>query len=208
MAHARTTQPILTARLAGLRGCRVCGKANPPEAAHCGRCGSWLKEPDLQAVWAWLAAGMVAYIPANLYPMMRTTSLGRTFDSTIIGGALDVAASGDWFVAIVILVASVAIPILKFMVIAYLAINVQIRQRMRGPRRLLLYEVVEFIGRWSMIDVFVVAILAALVQFDFAAAIKPGIAAASFALSVVFTMLAARCFDPRLLWRAEDGEPS
>lgn len=204
MAHAETAQPVLTARAAGLRGCRVCGRANPAEATACLRCGTSLAPPGLQGVWAWLIAGVVVYVPANLYPMLRTQTMGRTQDSTILGGAIELAQSGALGVALIVFVASIVIPLGKFAAIGWLALAVHFRWPIRGHARLRLYEVVEFIGRWSMIDVFVVAILSALVQFNFAASIAPGIAAVSFALSVAFTMLAAQAFDPRLIWLADD----
>lgn len=201
MAHTGTTQPVLTARAAGLTGCRVCGRANPRAVPSCLRCGAAIEaEPSLQGVWAWLIAGMVVYIPANVYPMLRTSTMGRTQDSTIVGGAVELAQAGAWGVAFIVFVASIVIPVGKFVVIGYLAMGVHRGWPMRGKMRLHLYEIVEFIGRWSMIDVFVVAILAALVQFNLAATIAPGIAAVSFALSVAFTMLAAQAFDPRLIW--------
>jgi paraquat-inducible protein A len=201
MAHSGTAQPVLTARAAGLTGCRTCGRANPGAATTCLRCESTLQpDPSLQAVWAWLVAGMIVYIPANVYPMLRTSTMGRTQDSTILGGAVELAQAGAWGVALIVFVASIVIPVGKFVVIGYLALSVQYRWPMHGKTRLHLYEIVEFIGRWSMIDVFVVAILSALVQFNLAATVAPGIAAVSFALSVAFTMLAAHSFDPRLIW--------
>lgn len=205
MANPGTARPALTARGAGLCGCRICGKANPAEAKHCLRCGSALvAEPGLQAVWAWLIAGLVVYIPANIYPMLRTLTMGREMDSTIVGGAVELFQHGSWGVALIVILASVVIPVAKFVIIAYLALAVRNGWPMRGHTRLHLYEIVEFVGRWSMIDVFVVAILSALVKFSLVATIAPGIAAASFALSVVFTMLAAQSFDPRLIWRSTD----
>lgn len=203
MADPGTAQPVLTARAAGLTGCRTCGRANPGAAPACLRCGATLQvAPGLQAVWAWLVAGMVVYVPANLYPMLRTSTMGRAQDSTILGGAVELAQAGAWGVAFIVFFASIVIPVGKFVVIGYLALAVHNRWPMKGRVRLHLYEVVEFIGRWSMIDVFVVAILAALVQFNLAASIAPGIAAVSFALSVAFTMLAAQAFDPRLIWHS------
>lgn len=121
-------------------------------------------------------------------------------ESTILGGVVELAQYGSWGIALIILIASVGIPIAKFLAISALAIGVS-RGSARDPhKRLRLYEVVEFIGRWSMIDVFVVAVLAALVQLDTLAAINPGPAAVTFALSVVFTMLAAQSFDQRMIW--------
>lgn len=134
--------------------------------------------------------------------MLITRSLGHTSDSTIFGGVVELVELGSYNIAFVVFFASVVIPIGKFIAIIYLAISVQRRSILNMHQRHKLYEVIEFIGRWSMIDVFVVAILSALVQLDSIATINPGIAAVSFALSVLFTMLAAQSFDPRLIWDA------
>ncbi|MCX7646867.1 MAG: paraquat-inducible protein A [Rhodobacteraceae bacterium] len=209
MENARRTQAFLTARRAGLVGCAVCGRVQAPGPATCLRCGSRLTSRDpqsLQRVWAWLLAGIVAYVPANVYPMLLTSTMGRTRENTIIGGVLELAGHGSWGVAAIVFTASVVIPIGKFIAIAYLALSVTSAVVIRGHGRQRLYEVVEFIGRWSMIDVFVVAILAALVRFNFAATVNPGIAAVSFALSVAFTMLSAQSFDPRLIWDAYEAD--
>lgn len=209
MENTRRTQSVLTARRAGLVGCTTCGRVHPAGDQYCHRCGAPLTSRDsgsLQRVWAWLFAGMVAYIPANLYPMLQTSTLGRTQENTIVGGVVELLDHGSWGVATIVFTASVLIPIGKFIAIAYLAISVRSATVIRGHGRQHLYEVVEFIGRWSMIDVFVVAILAALVQLDFVATVRPGIAAASFALSVAFTMISAQNFDPRLIWDAYEAD--
>ncbi|MEM9247965.1 MAG: paraquat-inducible protein A [Pseudomonadota bacterium] len=193
----------VTARERGLVGCQHCGKVWPIGTPRCARCGARLRSRDpkaLSRVWAWWTVGLMAYIPANLYPMLVTRTLLGTSESTIIGGAVELAHYGAWAVAFVVLFASVAIPVAKFVAIAYLALAVQ--RGWRGPalRRMQLYELVEFIGRWSMIDVFVVAILASLVQLSVVVTINPGPASLAFALSVIFTMLAARSFDSRAIW--------
>ncbi len=172
----------------------------------CKRCGSALQSRDvdsLQKVWAWLLAGMIAYVPANIYPMLLTATLTERSESTIIGGVVELIEHGSLGIAAIVFVASVVIPIGKFTAIAYLAISVQRQSMTSQHARHRAYEVVEFIGRWSMIDVFVVAILSALVQLDTIATINPGIAAVSFALSVIFTMLSAQAFDSRLIWDAD-----
>lgn len=187
-------------------GCMSCGKVHRAGATRCARCGAALHAPDarsLQRVWAWLLAGLVVYVPANVYPMLRTTNLGKTTDNTILGGVVDLAQHGDYGVALIVFVASIVIPIGKFAAIAYLALAVSRRVRMGPTGRHITFVVVEFIGRWSMIDVFVVAILSSLVTLDFTATIRPGIAAVSFALSVAFTMISALSFDPRLIWDRE-----
>ena len=200
--------PVLTAHRAGLVGCRGCGRVWPETTDVCGRCGAPLVPPDrrsLQAVWAWWLAGLIFYIPANLWPMLRTQSflgLAGNTEATILGGEIDLMHYGNYGIAAIVFVASIVVPIGKFVVIAWLA-------RVAGKpasveaahTRLRALEAVEFIGRWSMIDVFVVAILSALVQLGFVASIHPGPAAVSFALSVAFTMLSALSFDPRLIWR-------
>lgn len=194
---------ILSARECGLVACRRCAKVWPMEQDTCTRCGSALQSRDwrsLQRVWAWLVVGIICYIPANVFPMLRTQVLFTTSDDTIIEGAVELATHGNLPIAAIILIASVAIPVGKFVAIGYLAWSVRRPERLRPTQRHRLYHVVEFIGRWSMIDVFVVAILSALVQLNFAASIRPGPAAITFALSVIFTMLAALSFDPRLIW--------
>ncbi|TNE67683.1 MAG: paraquat-inducible membrane protein A [Rhodobacteraceae bacterium] len=205
MENAGRPTHIVTAREAGLIGCTHCGRVHPLDTRVCTRCGAHLSprsEASLQRVWAWWIAGLVVYIPANLYPMLRTASLGKTLENTILGGVIELMRHGDVAVALIVFVASIVIPVAKFIAIAYLALSVSHRVRLSAHRRHILFEVVEFIGRWSMIDVFVVAILSSLVRLDFAATISPGIAAVSFALSVAFTMLAALSFDSRLIWDA------
>jgi paraquat-inducible protein A len=195
--------PAVSAREAGLVGCPHCARVWPMATERCGRCGQRLRSRDpraLSRVWAWWAAGLMAYIPANLYPMLVTRTLFGRSDNTIVGGAVELMLHGSWAVALVILFASVAIPISKFVAVGYLALAVQRGWRGSALRRMQLYELVEFIGRWSMIDVFVVAILASLVQLSVVATVNPGPAALAFALSVVFTMLAARSFDSRAIW--------
>lgn len=200
--------PVLTAHRAGLVGCRGCGRVWPAGQEICTRCETGLVPPDrrsLQAVWAWMIAGIIFYIPANVFPIMKTQTLAGLHGSanaTILEGVVELARYGSWGVASVVFVASIVVPIGKFIAIAWLA-------RVAGRpatvhaahHRLRILEVVEFIGRWSMIDVFVVAILSALVQLGFVASIHPGSAAVCFALSVAFTMLSAQSFDPRLIWR-------
>lgn len=194
----------MTAHRAGLTACRECGRLNRAGRDRCSRCHARLSLPDLgslQAVWALLITGIMAYIPANLWPMLVTRTLGRESESTIVGGAIELMQGGSYFVAAVVIIASVFIPVAKFVAIAWLAVAIR-RGRLHGTHaRHRLHEVVELIGRWSMIDVFVVAVLAALVQLGFLAEIEPGPAAAPFALSVIFTMLAAQRLDPRLIWR-------
>lgn len=192
-------------------GCEICGRAAPFGQRACWRCGAHLPRRgrrSLTAVWVWLGLGLTLYVPANLYPMLITTSFGKVSQNTIVGGAIDLAGHGSWGVAGIVFFASVVIPIAKFLAIGRLGLMVAGGPALAPHAALRLYEVVEFIGRWSMIDVFVVAILSALVRMGILANIAPGPAAALFALSVGATMLSARAFDQRLIWdrfRAADG---
>jgi paraquat-inducible protein A len=193
----------LTARDKGLVGCRTCTQVSEIGTTRCPRCGARLSSRDamaLQRVWAWLIAGMMFYIPANIFPMLITSTVGRAEEATIMGGVIDLWDLGAYGVALIVFVASILIPVGKFVAIGWLALIVRKPHGYKPKQLLHLYEFVEWIGRWSMIDVFVVAILAALVQFDLIATINPGIAAVCFALSVVFTMGAAMSFDSRSLW--------
>lgn len=202
--------PGITARAAGLIGCRVCGLASDKSRAHCPRCGANLNSRaprSLQRVWALWFVGLICYVPANLLPMLITDAVGQRYASTIVGGAVELAQAGDIPVGLIILLASVAIPISKFVSIAFLALSIQRRVKVPPSARVHLYDYVEFIGRWSMIDVFVVAILTALVRMGFLASIHPGPAAVFFALSVIFTMLSAQAMDPRLIWDSAEPEP-
>nr|WP_106353567.1 paraquat-inducible protein A [Yoonia maritima] len=206
MGSSGTVTGLISAREAGLVACQRCGQVHPQGVRYCKRCDGPLQSRDtesLQKVWAWLIAGMIAYIPANLYPMLLTNTLVEHTESTIVGGVVDLMHHGSWGIAIIVFVASVMIPIGKFIAVIYLALSVQRRSNSQQHERHKAYELVEFIGRWSMIDVFVVAILSALVQLDTIATINPGIAAVSFALSVIFTMIAAQSFDSRLIWDAD-----
>ena len=200
----------LTARDAGLVACRRCTRVWPLGTPACGRCGAPLVSRDprsLSRVWGWWLAGLLAYVPANLWPMLRTRTLFTTREDTIVAGAIDLMTHDAVGIAIIILVASVLIPMAKFLCIAFLALSVGRSSRVSASARMRLYEVVEYIGRWSMIDVFVVAILSTLVQLNVVASINPGPAALAFAFSVIFTMLSAQAFDPRMIWDGIESAP-
>ena len=200
-----------TARSEGLVGCQRCARAWPLGEEHCRRCGAKLVSRayrSLGTVWVFWALGLIAYVPANIWPMLETRLLLKSSDDTIIEGALKLLSHGSVAVALVILLASVVIPLAKFAAIAWLALSVQHRLPSSAKWRHRVYEAVELIGRWSMIDVFVVAILSSLVQFSIMANVKPGPAALAFALSVIFTMLSALSFDSRMIWDLDDEAPS
>ena len=194
---------IVTARSAGLVGCQRCARVWPAETIHCARCGARLNKNGKQGlfwVWFWWIAGLVAYIPANFWPMLETRVLLTQSDDTIVVGAWKLANHGSVLIALVILLASVLVPVAKFAAIALLARSVS-GGRGLGPKwNHRIYEAIEYIGRWSMIDVFVVAILSSLVQFSVIATVKPGPAALAFALSVICTMLSAQSFDSKRIW--------
>ncbi|SNY36969.1 paraquat-inducible protein A [Pseudooceanicola antarcticus] len=199
-----------SARDMGLCACTRCGRVWPRTQSRCARCGRRLQSRHpmaLQNVWAWWVLGLMFYLPANLYPMLITRTLSSEAENTIVGGALELARHGSYGIALVILLASVGIPVAKFVTIAALAFGVRHGSRMAPARRQQLHEVVEYIGRWSMIDVFVVAILSSLVQLGAVVAVRPGPASFYFALSVICTMFSAMAFDSRLIWDAEDEMP-
>jgi paraquat-inducible protein A len=204
MASSGRPDEFLTAQEAGLIGCRTCGRVWPLGTGTCGRCGAGLVDrregKSLQRVWAWFAAGLICYIPANLYPMLNTSTLMDQSHSTILSGVVELVKHGNYGIAAIVFVASILIPIGKFIAIGWLAVSIANPRVVGGHRHLHMLHVVEFIGRWSMVDVFVVAILSALVQLGVLATIHPGPAAVSFALSVAFTMVSAQSFDPRLIW--------
>ncbi|WP_050526874.1 paraquat-inducible protein A [Pseudorhodobacter aquimaris] len=209
MENPGNARNYLTAREAGLVSCTTCGKLHPAGVKTCLRCGATLASRDtqsLQKVWAWWIAGVIAFIPANTYPMLKTATLGSQSESTLLGGIVELLHHGSLGIAGIVFFASIVIPASKFLAIAYLALGIGRPHRSSAHLRHQVYEVVEFVGRWSMIDVFVVAILTALVQLGSAASIHPGIAAVSFALSVAFTMLSAQSFDARLIWDADKDQ--
>ncbi len=197
-------------------GCHTCHQINPIEQTkhqRCIRCGSLVHEYDphenLQKAWAWLIASIVFYIPANLYPMMYTVSLGHAEGSTIMEGVVLLWSLGSYPIAAVIFFASIFIPIAKMLALAWLYYNagkpIDLPAE-ESAARLKVYRLTEFIGRWSMIDIFVVAILVALVQLQNLMAIYPGPAALFFAAVVIFTMLSAMVFDSRILWNKPQND--
>lgn len=206
MERAEQTEEIVTAKELGVIACRRCMQVWPQEVQRCSRCGKRLVQRDtksLQRVWALWLMGLICYIPANLYPMLQTRTLFSVQKDTIVGGAIELFEHGSYGVAIIILLASVVIPIAKFLAIAFLSISVVRASSVSKNQRQLLYEFVEYIGRWSMIDIFVVAILSSLVHLNVLVVINPGPASLFFALSVIFTMLSAQAFDTRMIWDAQ-----
>jgi paraquat-inducible protein A len=145
-------------------------------------------------------AALIFYIPANLLPVTITTYLGSTQTDTIISGVLYFMQTGSWGIALIIFVASIVVPIAKLLVLSGLLYSVQRRSRWRPEERTRLYRITELVGRWSMLDVFVVTVLVALVRMGYLTTIEAGSGVVYFAAVVVLTMIAAMAFDPRLIW--------
>jgi paraquat-inducible protein A len=197
-----------TALQQGLAVCHVCLALNPVEHHHCARCNSPVHPRiphSLQRTVALLITACILYLPANLLPIMTTETLGTATHSTIIGGVVLLWNMHSYPVALVILIASVIVPIGKMASLATLCWLVRYGQPLTQQQSTRLYRLTEFIGKWSMVDVFVVAILVALIQIGGVMAIRPGSAALAFAGVVITTMVAAESFDPRLLW--DHGSP-
>jgi paraquat-inducible protein A len=201
-----------------LYGCECCGlvSAGPARSEavrlRCPRCAHPLgaERPDsLQRTWAWLAASALLYIPANALPVMTTANLFRETSHTIAGGIAELWASRSWGLAVIVFVASIAVPLLKIGALTLLAWSVRYRPAWRRLERARLFRIVETVGHWSMLDVYVVVLLAGIVQFGRLAGVRPEPGLLAFAAVVVMTMLAARSFDPRLIWRepADDSRP-
>ncbi|ALR76230.1 membrane integrity-associated transporter subunit PqiA [[Enterobacter] lignolyticus] len=191
----------------GLRSCPCCTAILPVENSVCPRCqtkGTARRKHSLQWTMALLMTSIILYLPANIMPIMITDLLGNQLPSTIIAGVILLWSEGSYPVAMVIFIASIMVPTLKMLAIGWLCWNANGNGERDSERMHLIYEVVEFVGRWSMIDVFVIAVLSALVRMGGLMNIYPAMGAVMFALVVVMTMFSAMTFDPRLLW---DREP-
>jgi paraquat-inducible protein A len=198
---------MLTGINLGLVSCESCGLLTTPldinEPGYCPRCGEELslrRYDSIQRTWALIIAAVICYVPANLLPVMVTTTLIASEGTTIMSGVVWFYMTGSWPLALIVLIASVVIPLAKIIALAYLLITVQ-RRSIKGQHdRLRLYKLIEFVGRWSMLDVFVVTFTAALIQMQPLMSIKPGAGVLFFASVVVLSMIAARSFDPRVIW--------
>jgi len=169
----------------------------------CTRCGAMVhaRRPNsLMRTWALLLTAAILYIPANLLPIMTVNSFGKGSPDTIMSGVIALAQHGMLPIAAIVFIASILVPTFKLVGIALLLYSVQRHQPMSAQQRILMYRFIEWIGRWSMLDIFVIAILVAVVNFGSLASIDAGLGAVAFASVVVLTMLAAVTFDPRLIW--------
>ena len=202
-----------TAAGRGLLACHACGQlaraAREAHDARCPRCGSPLhyRKPDsISRTWALLITAIIMYIPANMLPMMNTSSLFGSQSDTIMSGVVYFWTSGSWYLALIIFFASIMVPMLKMIALVLLLVTVQRRSRWQVAQRARLYRLVELVGRWSMLDIYVVAVIVALVQLKALATITPGAGAIAFGSVVVLTMFAAMTFDPRLIWDATEDD--
>ena len=199
-----------------LTGCHVCGQVqalpgdeSPETLHHCVRCNAivHVRKPNHVArTWALVVAAVVCYIPANLLPVMRIDSLLGGSDHTILGGVIELWKTGGKDIAVIVFIASVVVPMFKLIALIGLLIGVQRGNTENLRTKTRLYEMVEFIGQWSMLDVFVVILLAALANFHGLMQIAAGSGAAAFGAVVIFTMLAAMSFDPRRSWDMADND--
>jgi len=183
--------------------CKLVLRAAPGE--HCPRCDSVLRhrKPDsLNRTWALMLGAAVLYIPANTLPIMTVISLGRASTNTILSGVEELLARGMWPLAALVFVASITVPVLKITGLGIMLISVRRRATGRLRDRTVLYRIVAMIGRWSMIDVFMLSVLVGLVRMGYLASVRPGLGAVAFCAVVILTMLAAISFDPRLMWDA------
>jgi len=202
---------MITAAKAALVSCEGCRRlyraadiaGHGHDEVRCTLCTTLLhpRKPDsLTRTWALVIAAFIFYIPANVYPVMTIIFSGTGAPSTIMGGVLELFESGDYPIALVILFASVMVPLGKMVGLVYLLLSIRSRAKWSPRTRTKMYKVINAIGRWSMIDMFMVSILAAIVHLGAVATVVPGLGAMAFAAVVVTTILAAESFDPRLVW--------
>lgn len=187
--------------------CETCGLVAPAAAGDtaCPRCGAhrhFRKPESVTRAWALVITALILYVPANIFPVMTVISFGKGEPDTILSGVKALFYGGMWPLALLVFFASITVPVLKIIGLMFLLVTTRRGSRWRLRDRTLLYRIVETIGRWSMIDIFMLSILAGLVQLGSIATIRPGVGALSFAAVVVITMFAAAAFDPRLMWDA------
>ena len=192
---------------AGILICTECHELNrqdpDTDEQTCTRCGALVhaRRPNsLMRTWALLITAAILYIPANLLPIMTVNSLGQGAPTTIMSGVTELVQHGMFPIAAVVFIASILVPTFKLVGIALLLFSVQRHQPLSARQRIIMYRFIEFIGRWSMLDIFVIAILVAVVNFGRLASIEANLGAVAFASVVILTMLAAVTFDPRLIW--------
>ena len=176
--------------------------------AHCPRCGATMhrrKPNSIARTWALVVTAAILYIPANLLPVMTVVYFGRGEPDTILSGVKELIGAGMWPVALLVFFASITVPVLKLLGLTFLLITVQRHSTWRLRDRSVTYRIIEQVGRWSMVDIFMISILVALVNLGTIATIEPGVGAICFAAVVIITMFASMSFDPRLIWDAEES---
>ncbi|PHQ66370.1 MAG: paraquat-inducible membrane protein A [Sneathiella sp.] len=204
-----------TAQSMNAMSCHICGLLVSTDyitahSAHCPRCDARLhsrKPNSLNRTLALLIAAAIFYVPANIYPVLTLVSFGKATTNTIMGGVIELAQGGQWTIAVIVFVASVLVPIFKIVALLFLVLSVRMKKTRALRQRSVLYRFTEFVGRWSMIDIFMISILIALVKLQSIATVTAGPGAIAFAAVVIITMFAAMAFDPRLIWdvsREED----
>jgi paraquat-inducible protein A len=208
---------LQTGAARGLFSCRACGRvsqlvhpdpahATEPVALHCPRCAAALNHRvpgSLQRTWAFTIASIVLYVPANTLPIMSTTSVFGDVRHTILGGIEELYTGGDWMLALIVFIASIAVPLLKIGALLLLAGTAQRGSRWRSLERAQLYRMIDAVGHWSMLDVYVVVLLVGTIRFGGFGGVQPEAGLLAFGAVVVLTMLAAGSFDPRLIWPEE-----
>jgi paraquat-inducible protein A len=206
----KSAPTALNASLVSCHSCHLlCKPASRFKSAHavCPRCGATLhsrKPNSIARTWALVIAALIFYIPANVLPITRVISFGKAQSDTIMSGVIYFVKSGSWPIALVIFVASVFVPLLKLILLTYLLISVQVKSQWRPKDRTRLYRITEAVGRWSMVDIYVVTLLVALVKLGALATIEAGPGAIFFACVVIITIFAAMGFDPRLIWDTQE----
>jgi paraquat-inducible protein A len=207
--------PEISAASLGLLSCHACGLLSRAPAqgaeARCPRCGSHLhlrKPHSIGRTSALLIAAYILFLPANLLPVMETGSMFGSQRDTIMSGVVYLWVTGSWPLAALVFFASIVVPLVKLIALTFLAVSVQRRSGRLMAQRTGLYRLLEFIGRWSMLDIYVITLLSALVQIQGLATITPGPGAVAFGAVVVLTMLAAMAFDPRLIWDSTAPTPA
>lgn len=195
--------------------CRCCDLAvqidalQPGARAQCPRCGSKVSErkPDsLQRTAALSLAALVLYVPANIYPILRMELYGAYSESTVWDGCARLFQDGMWFVAIIVFLASILIPLLKLLGLFFLVVSARFKSTRWRRERAWIYQFIDVIGPWAMLDVFLLAVLVAIVKLEQLATILPGPGIIAFASVVILTILASQSFDPRLIWDSDRRE--
>lgn len=197
-----------------LMSCQICHKVCvwPSRGSHfafCPRCGASMsvrKDDSIRRTWAFLITAMILYIPANLYPIMTVMSLGKGYPDTILSGIMALNEQGLWYLALIVFLASIFVPLVKILGLALLLLSVQFKTGWHPAKRTKLYHFIEKVGRWSMLDVFMVSLMIAAVSLGNVATVYANVGLRFFGLVVIFTMFATLSFDSRLLWDVSRGD--